>query len=346
MSNLKNEEKKSDKIERHVFQISDFASDAKWSPDGLFIAIGLVAGPINIFDSRNGDRKTLDGHEFGTMEISWSPDNSKLVSVGQDGYVKIWDVKTQKILKTLKGGAQWVEHVSWSPNGEYIASSAGKILRIWNSDGYLFQEYKGHSSTITAIQWNAEGTEIATAAYEKIMIFLVGVNEPKITLPFPSSMISLTWHKNGKWIVAGTQEGSLCGWSVPPTDDSHLAIDGYETKVTQLSWSKNGKNLATAGGSMIVIWDFSGKGPNNKKPLVLRDERRITQMSYQNDGDWLVSGTKDGSVLFWKTVVPKKPRLVFEVDATINQLQWSKDGSSLVICSEDGKVRIWKTPRG
>ena len=346
MSNLTKDEKESKNIERWVFNISDFASDVKWSPDGLFVAVALASGPIKIFNPKNGEQKTLDGHEFGTMEISWSPDSSKLVSVGQDGHVKIRNVKTQKIIKTLKGGAQWVEHVSWSPNGDYVASSAGKILRIWSSEGYLFQEYKDHPSTITALQWNANGTEIATASYGKILIFLVGVNGPKIVLPFPSSMISLSWHKSGKWIVAGTQEGSLCGWQLPPTDDSHLGIQGYETKVTQLSWSKNGKNLATAGGSWVVIWDFSGKGPQDKEAKVLKDDRRITQMSYQNNGDFLVCGTKDGSVLFWKTTVPEKPRLAFEVDAAVNQLQWSKDGSSLVICSEDGKVRIWKSPRG
>ncbi|WP_299292169.1 WD40 repeat domain-containing protein [Nitrosopumilus sp.] len=346
MSNLKNEEKKSDSIERWVFEISDFASNVKWSYDGMFVAVALVSGPIKIFNSKNGEEKTLDGHEFGTMEISWSPDNSKLASVGQDGHVKIWNVKTQKITKTLKGGSQWVEHVSWSPNGDYIASAAGKILKIWSSDGNLFQEYKEHPSTITAFQWNANGTEIATTSYGKILIFLIGVDEPKTTLPYPSSLVSLSWHSSGKWIVAGTQEGSLGGWELPPTDDSHFEINGYETKVTHLSWSKNGRNLASAGGSMIVIWDFSGKGPEGKEAKVLRDDRRITQMSYQNNGDLLVSGTKDGSILFWRPTVPEKPRLVFEVDGAISQLEWSKDGSSLVVCSEDGKVRIWKSPRG
>jgi len=346
MSNLRDIEKKSDKIERWVFDISDYASHVEWSSDGLFVAVALVSGPIKIFNSKNGDEKTLDGHKFGTMEINWSHDNSKIVSVGQDGQIKIWDVKTQKVLKKMLGGNQWVEHISWSPNGDYFATSAGKILRIWNSDGNLFQEYPDHPSTITALQWNTNGTEIATASYGKILIFLIGVNEPKTVLEFPSSIISLSWHKSGKWIVGGTQEGSICGWQLPPTDDDYIGIDGYETKVTQLSWSKNGKNLATSEGGWLVIWDFSGKGPKGTTPQVLKDDRKITQMSYQNNGDFLACGTKDGSILFWKTAVPEKPRLVFEVDAAINQLQWSKDGSFLAICSEDGKVRIWKTPRG
>ena len=128
-------------------------------------------------------------------------------------------------------------------------------------------------------------------------------------------------------------------------EESHIDIQGYETKVTQLSWSKNGRNLATAGGRWIVIWDFSGKGPEGKKPEMLRDDRRITQMSYQNHGDLLASGTKDGSILFWRPTVPEKPRLVFEVDSAINHLQWSDDGAFIAVCSEDGMVRIWKSPR-
>ena len=300
MSNLRDIEKKSDKIERWVFDISDYASHVEWSSDGLFVAVALVSGPIKIFNSKNGDEKTLDGHKFGTMEINWSQDNSKIVSVGQDGQIKIWDVKTQKVLKKMLGGNQWVEHISWSPNGDYFATSAGKILRIWNSDGNLFQEYPDHPSTITALQWNTNGTEIATASYGKILIFLIGVNEPKTVLEFPSSIISLSWHKSGKWIVGGTQEGSICGWQLPPTDDDYIGIDGYETKVTQLSWSKNGKNLATSEGGWLVIWDFSGKGPKGTTPQVLKDDRKITQMSYQNNGDFWLVEPKMGLYFFGK----------------------------------------------
>ncbi len=345
MSNLKNEEKISDNIERWVFDVSDFVSHAAWSHDGLFVAVSLASGSIRIFNCKDGSQKTLEGHEFGTMEISWSPDNSKLVSAGQDGQLKIWDVKTQKILKTLEGGAQWVEHVSWSPNGDYIASAAGKILRIWSSEGNLIQEYKEHESTITAIQWNSSGTEIATTSYGNILIFLIGVNEPQTVLPYPSSLISLSWNSNGKWIAAGSQEGSMCAWPLPHKKKSHINVRGYEKKVTQFSWSKDGENLATAGGSTIVLWDFSGKGPEGKEAVMLSDDRRITQLSYQNHGDLLVSGTKDGSVLFWRPDVSEKPKLVIEVDSGISQMYWSEDGACLVVCSENGIVRVWESPK-
>ena len=51
---------------------------------------------------------------------SWSPDNSSLVSVGQDGRQDC-NVGTQKNQNT-EGGAQWVEYVSWSPSGDFFAS--------------------------------------------------------------------------------------------------------------------------------------------------------------------------------------------------------------------------------
>lgn len=345
MPSLKSGEEKTQNIERWAFDVSDFVSHVAWSHNDLFVAVSLASGSIKIFNSKDGSHKTLSGHEFGTMEISWSPDNFKLASAGQDGKIKIWDVETQKTLKTLQGGVQWVEHISWSPNGDFIASSAGKILRIWSPNGNLIQEYKDHPSTITAMQWNSASTEIATASYGKVLIFLIGISNPQKVLLYPSSLISLSWHLNGKWIVAGTQEGSICGWQLPNVDESRINIQGYETKVTQLSWNKNGENLATVGGRSIVIWDFSGRGPEGRKPKVLGNDKRVTQLSYQNCGDLLTSGTKDGSIIFWRHTEPKKPILVFEVDSEISHLRWSNDGSSLAICSDDGVVRAWKSPR-
>ena len=61
------------------------------------------------------EQKTLEGHEFGTMEIGWSPDNSKLVSVGQDGFVKIWNVNNKKLSKHWKEEFNGLS-MSWSPD--------------------------------------------------------------------------------------------------------------------------------------------------------------------------------------------------------------------------------------
>ncbi|MBM3905578.1 MAG: hypothetical protein FJ354_02695 [Thaumarchaeota archaeon] len=344
MPSINTSQKKADKSERWVFDVSDYISHAAWSNDSLFFAVALASGPIRIFNRKDGSQKTIDGHKFGTMEVSWSQDNSKIASAGQDGQLKIWDVTTQKLLKSSEAGSQWVEHITWSPDGNHIASAAGKILKVWNANGEMIQEYREHPSTITALHWNSTGKEIATASYGKIMIFQIGKIEPQQILLYPSSLISLSWHTSGKWIVAGTQEGSVHGWKIPHKEGNDIDIQGYETKITQLSWSKNGKYLATVGGSWIVIWDFSGKGPQGQKPEILKDQRKVTQMSYQNNGDLLVSGTKDGAVLFWRQTVPEKTRLEKHVGSPINHIRWSPDGSSLAICTDDGKIRIWDSP--
>ena len=67
-------------------------------------------------------------------------------------------------------------------------------------------------------------------------------------------------------------------------------------------------------------------------------------MSYQNNGDFLVCGTKDGSVFFWKTTIQKtKLSLKWICNKPITM---DKRWFFLIVCSEDGNRENLEITRG
>ena len=55
------------------------------------------------------------------------------MSCSYDKTIKIWDFDTGKLLKSLEGHEEEVCCVSFSPNGDYIASgSEDTTIKIWN----------------------------------------------------------------------------------------------------------------------------------------------------------------------------------------------------------------------
>jgi len=96
-------------------------SVCQFSPDGRTIATARNSGPhdVVLLDAESGDlRLRMVGHQSFVMDISWSPDGSKLASSSVDCTCKVWDSSTGALLRTiqlegpclcLSWGRDWVQ---------------------------------------------------------------------------------------------------------------------------------------------------------------------------------------------------------------------------------------------
>ena len=60
---------------------------------------------------------TFRGHVGSVYQIAWSSDNRYLVSASKDSTLKVWDIKTRKLMFDLPGHADEIYAVDWSLDG-------------------------------------------------------------------------------------------------------------------------------------------------------------------------------------------------------------------------------------
>ena len=65
-------------------------------------------------------------------------DSKRLISAGEDKYIKVWDINTLQIMGTLKGSNQEVRFLALNRKNPEILFSGGaeEIIRIWNLTTY------------------------------------------------------------------------------------------------------------------------------------------------------------------------------------------------------------------
>ena len=81
--------------------------------------------------------------------------------------IKIWDANNGAERLTLSGHDSEVYAISWSPGGQYVASSgSGGEVKVWDtSNGQEMTSVSGDSSAMHVIAWSPNDLYIATGGF-------------------------------------------------------------------------------------------------------------------------------------------------------------------------------------
>lgn len=321
--------------------LDDHVIAVGWSPDGSTLAAASVSGPVNLFEVSTGNvRHVLAGHGFGTADLAWHPVGKQLATAGQDGKARLWNASTGQELATLDGGSAWVEHLAWSPKGDYLATGAGKKLRLWNADGTSAKVYPDSLSTIAAIVWSPRGKEFVAGGYGGVTFFRPDADKPVNQFAWKGSILALAWSPDSKMLAGGAQDSSVHFWYVKSSEDLQMA--GYPTKVRELSWDSTSQYLATGGGEAVTVWDCSGDGPADTKPLIFEfHEKPLSAVEFQHRGPVLASGSPDGKVGLWYPGGSKKLLASAEIGEGVSRIAWSPGDGRLAVGGAAGAVAMF-----
>jgi WD40 repeat protein len=323
--------------------IPDHVIGLAWSPDGGQLAAAAVSGPVVVLDARSGKVvHQLAGHKLGTAGLAWQPGGTLLATVGQDGKIRLWDTITGAERLALDGGAGWVERVEWNATGQWLASAAGKKVRVWTAAGDLVRELPPQAGTVTDLGWRPGTNHLAVLGYGAVNIYDPATGEAVNSFAWKGSPLKLTWSPDAKVLAHGNQDATVHFWYYET--GLNLQMSGYITKVRELAWDYSSRFLATGGGPMVCVWDCGGpKGPEGTQPQMLEGhEDTLSAVAYQRRGYLLVSAGIDGRVLLWQPANKKAPKIgeyCFEgTEASV--IAWSPDDKGLAVGAGDGTVAL------
>ena len=314
-----------------------------WAPDGTRVAVALADGILAVVSLAEGKlERVFEAHRHGAQAVAWMPFPAVIVTGGEDGNVKWWRALTGELICERPGGAAWVEHVKCSPDGLFVATAAGKHLRVWNASGEQVFASDAHASSITSLAWRNDSHAVVTTNSGGVQVFELRSTQPISTLPGQAIYLNCAWSPDGKHLAAGAQENSVTYWKLPlGKKKPALHMSGYPGKVRPLAWDRTSRLLATGGGELVTVWDVSGKGPRGTKPEQLAGhETKLTALTFQTRGDVLASGCQEGRVCLWHPAQTDKGLCAAKLESEITQLAFSPDGKQLLIATADGQLQL------
>ena len=191
-----------------------------------------------------------------TGNIAYSPDGTLLALASSIG-VWIYDAQTGEELDLLTGYPDWVESVSFSPDGQMLASgSSGGTVRLWDvrSREHL-RTLTGHTDEVLSVVFSPDGQTLASGSYGGIRLWDVITGAHKQTLR-QEIVTALAFSPDGMTLASGDGEGFHIGgvdrmvedtirlWDVA-TGMPRYTLTGHTDDVESVAFSSDGQTLAS-----------------------------------------------------------------------------------------------------
>ena len=194
------------------------------------------------------------------QDVRFSPSGTTLAAVSEDGAVVVWTIEDQELTITHQLTVERPSSVALTDNLLAVGNLAGTISIYDLTSGDLLHEWSAHTNWINVVDFSPSADMLATAS----------------------------------------ADGTVKIWTVESAElDTELAIPGQTEAIEAVRYSPDGRFVAVAGNSQVVIWSVDDL---NRPAITFRQhEDTVLSLAFSPDSQWLASGDKSGVIRLWET---------------------------------------------
>jgi WD40 repeat protein len=152
-----------------------YVSSLTVTPDGRFAVSSGSDGEIRIWDVDGlRDLGRLSKGKIVKLQIAIGPDGCAAFSThehdfGDDQTIYVWDLRSGKVVRRLRGHRSPVYVLAISPSGRHAASAGlDDTIRVWDvAAGTLLREVPGHPNEVRGLAFHADGRSIISSGEDR-----------------------------------------------------------------------------------------------------------------------------------------------------------------------------------
>nr|KJB47107.1 hypothetical protein B456_008G011600 [Gossypium raimondii] len=252
-------------------------------------------------------KHTLCGHQKPVLIVSWSPDDSQILTCGQDEVIRRWDVSSGECLHVYEKTGVGLISCGWFPDGRGIfAGMTDKSICLWDLDGRDLECWKGQRTLrISDMAITDDGKRIISVCRESAILLLDREAKFDRLIEEVDMITSFSLSKDNKFLLVNLMNQEIHLWS----------IEGDPKLISEYKGHKRTR--------FVIRSCFGGL-----------------------DQSFIASGSEDSQVYIWHRCSGELLLALPGHSGAVNCVSWNPGNlHMLASASDDGTIRIWGLDR-
>ncbi|WP_197169226.1 protein kinase domain-containing protein [Novipirellula galeiformis] len=328
-------------------------NDVVYSNDGLRLASAGDDGIIRIYQLDNLDAPALqlEGHRMAVLSLAVSPTvgSNLLASASADRTIRLWNIETGTLVRTLVGHTAEVWSVAFSAQADrLVTASQDFTARVWSvRTGLELQRFREHSEPVFCAAFSPDGKSVTSGGYDKrLLVWKADRFEPVQATLVDEVIKRLDPNAKAK------------------PKQAFRVLAGHSGGIRDVQYSADGQLIISASrDNTLRVWDAD---PSTQATGVRQQLRSALQGAVAEDqplktlrghGGWVTSGqflspstvvssAYDRSVKIWSLLRYEPTISLASIDRPVLSGTYSPDGRNVVLALDDGTAGVWDTVSG
>jgi WD40 repeat protein len=337
---------------------------------GIGIQPSPTQTPASVSPATPSDKPELilqTGHIRSANAVAFSTDNRWLASGGKDNLIKIWDLATGNVLRTLYGHTSNVNALAVSPDGKLLASGSGDIndkrdlgtftqggvvggaedntVRIWSvQTGRQLQVLRGHELPVGAVAFSNDGHSLTSVSGDGVKVWDVAAGTEL-------GSQKTKYEKSGMEKLNSMPSFSLFGGGDKQQKQEAQRLKNFKLSASKIAVSSNGQVAAVGQPDKAVkIYDAQSGREVRELPFKAIPEAENSSLAFSADARLVAFAKTSETVTVQEAATGRE---LYSINTgfskTPQRVQFGADGRFLVTATDNNPgaaMKLWDATTG
>ena len=293
---------------------------------------------------------TSNVHSDWIYSIELYASCSHFCSAGADKTIKLWDLPTRGVIKTLTGHKDTVKCLNYIENARLIASASyDQTIKLWDPfNKYLYNEIKD-SCSVNQVKYIDFWKRLCSGGEDNLLKFWdfdSGLEKPaNILSGHQNSIQSILPIKDHKIVASAGWDKQVILWDLRVKSGVFFNLKGHEDWVYCLEYIDDSNLLASGGKDGVAyLWDLrTMKVVENVMGVRKKVDKgfcSIRSICYMRGTGKIALAT--GESIKVKGLGEEGGDIVLEGHRDeVMEVKWTEGNKELLSCSKDKTIGIW-----
>ncbi len=277
----------SNETRKVVAKASGLTYSTTISPDSKWIAAVEYDSNVSAYNrviliGKDGSEKHYLDHKQVTINaVTFTPDNKQIITSDENGLINIWDLSNLTISGSLQAKGNVIS-LGISPDGKYLVAGTdeeGQESIVFDLSTKTQTATLDQFGSINTIEFTSDGKTLATSGSEGILYLWNAEDSSfaRIQSEFKANaeIKFIDFSPDNKYLALGDDSGFVYIWDMVMGQE--VARLPHISSVTSVSFTPDGKELATVSLKTVMLWDMEKVQYITKDQLIDTACSRLTE---------------------------------------------------------------------